>query len=83
MTRRRVSVEINELALDGCCAPRDADRVAAALTGELERLLRLEPPAPVDRGEELSGGGFVLQPSATPESIGRDVARAVHRSLLP
>jgi hypothetical protein len=82
MTRRPVNVEIGELVLDGLCTPRHADRVAAALTGELERLLTLEPPDAVDREVDLVGDELTLRRSAAPESIGRDAARAVHRRLV-
>lgn len=80
--RRRVSVEIGELVLDGCCEPRHADRVAAALAGELERLLTLTPLAAVEREVDVVGDDVSLRRSATPESIGRDAARAVHRELI-
>lgn len=82
MMRRSVSVEIGELVLDGCCAPRHADRVAAALTGELERLLRLQPLDRFDRKVDLADGEFAVQPNASPEAIGREAAHAVHRRLV-
>jgi hypothetical protein len=80
VTRRPVIVEIGELVLDGCCAPRHADRVAAALGGELERLLTLSPPeAALEL--DVAGDDVELRRTSTPESIGRDAARAIHRRL--
>ena len=81
MTRRPVSVEIGELVLDGCCAPRHADRVAAALGGELGRLLALQAPDEA-REIDVAGGDLVVRHGATPETIGREAARAVHRRLV-
>jgi hypothetical protein len=80
MTPRPVTVEIGELVLDGCCAPRHADRVAAALGGELERLLTLAPPeSAID--VDVADDDLTLRRTSTPESIGRDAARAIHRRL--
>ena len=78
--QRPVTVEIGELVLVGCCAPRHADRVAAALGGELERLLALDPPGEAV-SVDVAGDDLELRRTSTPESIGRDAARAIHRRL--
>jgi hypothetical protein len=79
MSGRIVSVTIDDLALEGFAAP-DRARIAAAATGELERLLG-ERPAWSGTGAEAVVHTLAAPPGATPEAIGAHVARAVHSEL--
>lgn len=83
MKPRSVTVEIEELVLHGC-APGDRHRVAAAVTRELERLLRQQGlPAPLAEPAHFTqreGGTIPAESGVRPESLGREVARAVYRA---
>jgi hypothetical protein len=78
---RIVSVTIDELALEGFTAP-DRQRIAAATTSELQRLLT-ERPAWSGAPAESVVHSLAAPPGATPEAIGAQVARAVHSELTP
>jgi hypothetical protein len=82
----KLTLEIGRLVLDGLAAtPAEATRIRAAATGELRRLL-----CGGTVSARLLGGGalpslaapaFDLTPGATPEAIGRGIARSVYRSF--
>lgn len=79
-----IHLHIERLVLHDVAAV-DRDRVGAAVTGELTRLLTeqglggaLEGGAAIDR---LDGGSFRSPAAARPAAVGVQIARAVHRSL--
>jgi hypothetical protein len=79
-----LDLNIEELVLRGFPG-RDRDRIMQAVQEELERLIREEGvPAALCRGGELAsldGGSFEVQPSASPEEIGAQVARSLYGGL--
>jgi hypothetical protein len=81
MSRRVVEVRIEELALEGV-RPVDRERVAEAASRELTRLLEASHgwvggPTAVDvEVGQLAGSG------KSPDSLGADVAHAVHERLV-
>lgn len=79
-----IDLHIEELVLHGF-APGDRQRIGAAITAELRRLLAerglpaaLAGSASIDR---LDGGAYQAAPGATPEAVGAQVAQAVYRGL--
>jgi hypothetical protein len=82
MTPRSVRVEIDELVLHGF-DPRDRHRIGDALLAELAGLVADATPAPtagaaVDR---IEAGRFTVGTGADGASVGREAARALHRSI--
>jgi hypothetical protein len=79
-----IEVHINELVLHGF-APKDRHRIGAAVQSELARLLaeRGMPAWLAEGGEvdRLDGGKFEVTPATGAESIGAQVAEALHRGL--
>jgi hypothetical protein len=84
MKPRAIEVTIGELVLEGV-SPGDRHRVAAALEGELGRLLAERGlPEGLAGGARLDvadGGSFAHGPRATPSSLGAHVAAAVYSGL--
>lgn len=84
MTDGGIDLTIDELVLHGA-APGDEQRIAAAVRGELDRLLRESGlPSAFTAGRDLSyvdGGTHLLARNATAESVGAQVAEAVYRGL--
>lgn len=80
MTRDRIELRIDELALEGFDRV-DPARLGAAVRAELARLLAEGGvPAAWRRGggrERLDGGDVRVGPDARPEVLGAHVARAV------
>jgi hypothetical protein len=81
----RVELRIDQLVLEGV-ERADASAVAAAVQRELTRLAsEAELPAVWQRGgsvQRLDAGGFQSSPGARPDSIGVEIARAVHRAVM-
>lgn len=79
-----ISLHLDEVQLHGV-APRDRDRVAAALVGELSRLFTTHGvPEALRIGcsvERLDGGAFAAKSSLTVDGYGEQVAQALYRSL--
>jgi hypothetical protein len=82
--RRSVKVKIDELVLHGF-ASGDRNRIAAAVEGELTRLigeggrLRVAQNAlPLGR---IDGGAFTVKAGSRPQSTGTQIAQALYRSL--
>jgi hypothetical protein len=82
VTRRIVEISIDELVLDGV-GEAGRERIAAAATRELERLL-----ASSGRWSGREADSVVVSPQGlgaaagrSPESVGVEVARSVHREL--
>jgi hypothetical protein len=79
-----IELRIEELVLYGF-SPADRLRIAAALEGELARLLaeRGLPQGLADGAgrDAIDAGSFVRGPLATPVSIGGEVAHAVYGGL--
>ena len=81
MSGRIVEVVIDDLVLSGF-APADRDRIAAAASRELERLLEARPEwAGVP--SEVAVTSLGVGPGASPEVVGAEVARALHGELAP
>lgn len=83
MPHRPVELFIERLVLHGP-PPAGRRRIAAAVEAHLGRLLAEEghPPAFGGAGRvlHLPGGAFEVPAGASAESIGAEVARALHRS---
>jgi hypothetical protein len=77
MSERIVALEIDELALAGVEAA-DRERVAAAATRELERLLAARPEWSVPGGEIAVVGPLH---GSSPEAIGVALAQALHGEI--
>lgn len=79
-----VELHINELVLHGF-APKDRHRISGAVQSELARLLAERGiPAWLAEGGEvdlLDGGKFEVAAEARVDSIGTQIAEAVHRGL--
>jgi hypothetical protein len=80
----RIELHIEELVLQGLPS-RDRDRIGTAVESALARLLEEHglPPA-LARGEsaaEISAGDIDIQPGATPEAIGEQIARVLYEEL--
>lgn len=79
-----IEVRIEELILEGF-APRDRYAIAEAVERELTRLfaepgmarLSAEPIAMT----RLDGGSITVRPGAKPETIGAQLAQAIHGGL--
>ena len=80
---RNIELHIEELVLEGF-AVRDVSRITSAMQSELEQL--------VSRGNDLTGiknrntaqieGGTIqIQPGATPETTGKQIAQNLYRGL--
>jgi hypothetical protein len=79
-----VTVEIDELVLDGFDRPVDVDLVSAAFTTELTRLVRRDGvrlAALEDREIDALAGLPRFDPAASPERLGIALARSVHAGL--
>jgi hypothetical protein len=89
MTNNRaalIELHIEELVLEGF--PESARyRIGAAVEQELARLLRAHGhPASWPRSAEMdrvNGGSFDVPVNTSPEAAGRELGRAIHRSLTP
>ena len=85
MTPARIELEIGELILHGVPAHRSA-AVAAALTGELTRLLteRGLPPKLAISGEWAGLDGLELSANdaRTPEALGIRAAQSIYEGML-
>lgn len=82
MSRRRITVHIEELNLDGF-APADRYRILDAVVAELERLVA-DSPASFGRDaavERIDGGAFDLRSGSGPRDVGEGIARGVHGGL--
>lgn len=81
-----VEVHITELLLQGF-ASRDKQRIGAALSAELERLLATEGiPASLQQtmvidALEHDDGSFDINDAARPETIGQRAAHAIYARL--
>lgn len=80
----RIELHIEELVLEGLPS-RDRDRIGAAVESALARLLeeRGLPPS-LARGEssaEINAGDIDIQPGATPEAIGEQIAQVLYEEL--
>ena len=82
MTERRVTVEVDELVLDGFPS-LDGRLVGEALQGELARLLRRGdlPAAGFEDARVIDAGSFELDADGDARGIGTRVAGGVYRSL--
>jgi hypothetical protein len=80
-----IELHIEELILDGF-APRDRYAIAEAIERELTRLFAepgmarpsMEPRAMA----RLDGGSINVRPGANPETIGAQLAQAIHRRVI-
>lgn len=75
----RVEVSIEQLVLHGF-APRDRERIGAAVEHELARLFAETPGLPGLRGEQapfVDGGAFDVARDTPADGIGAQIARAV------
>lgn len=79
-----IEITIDELVLHGF-PPGDRDRIGEGLQAELARLFARErqPQAWIGRGDipYLDGGRFQMAPGAGPETVGAQVAGAIHRGV--
>jgi hypothetical protein len=79
--RPNVELHIDELVLHGF-SHGDRYRIGEALERELARLLDAEgmPPRLLAGGDtgELDAGSFQIAPSAKPEDVGAQIARAIY-----
>lgn len=79
-----LDLHIEELVLHGF-APQDRHAIADAVQLELSRML--SATARQDGAREfparLDGGTFQVKAGARPQTTGREIARAVFRSLRP
>jgi hypothetical protein len=79
-----ICLHLDEVCLYGV-APRDRDRVAAAVAGELTRLFTVHGvPDALRLGgsvERLDAGAFAVDSSLTVDRYGERVAQALFRSL--
>jgi hypothetical protein len=79
-----VSLHVDELVIRGVegVGRADADRIAHAFTRELDRLLTEQPPAAEAVSYEVVSGVRPLPATTSARSLGRELARSVHRELL-
>lgn len=79
-----VQVRIEELVLHGFAAG-DRRRIAAAVEGELARLIGKGGQSAIAQNspalERMDGGTFKVQGNARPQTSGTQIAQAVYRSL--
>lgn len=77
-----LDLRIDELTLHGF-RPGDRYAIAAAVERELSRLLIEEGAPALDAGSvfRVDAGTFEAPHDATPDTVGTQVARAIHRSL--
>jgi hypothetical protein len=83
MSDRIVEVRVDELSLQGV-RPVDRDRIAAAATRELERLLG-QPDGWAGGSAsvlDLDAGEVTLEGPDTPDALGTGIARAVYGRLV-
>lgn len=84
MKPANIALHIDELILHGF-APGDRYRIGEAVERELTRLLSEQGvPDPMIKGgehERLDGGMFSAGPTGKPETIGVQVAQAVHGAI--
>jgi hypothetical protein len=80
MSPREIEVRIDELVLHGF-APETRWRLAAALQGELHRLISEHgvPAAWQTSPDRLDAGGIPATPKTNVQTAGEQIARAVHR----
>lgn len=81
-----VEIHIEELVLRGFAAS-DRLRIGAAIERELSRLIAQQgmqglPIAPIAL-DRVDAGSFQLAVSASPQTVGRNVAQRVYRQLSP
>jgi hypothetical protein len=80
----RIELHIEELVLEGLPS-RDRDRIGMAVETALARLLeeRGLPPALAlgESAADISAGDIDIQPGATPESIGEQIALVLYEGL--
>ena len=83
--RASIDLHIEELVLHGF-SPNDRHAIGEALERELARLFRGQglPFSVTEDGEftRLDGGTFEVAPGSKPETMGLQIARAVHRGLI-
>lgn len=82
--RPAVSLHIDTLVLEGVrLSARQSMQLQNALTAELTRLLVAEPLR-ASNGQALPSApaGTVVQASAGPAELGRQIAQSIHQSLL-
>jgi hypothetical protein len=81
-----VEVHIEELVLHGF-APGDRFRISDAVQQEITRLIAEQGTQGITRRpliiERLDAGKFKVAPGGSAESIGKQVAQAVHQQLSP
>jgi hypothetical protein len=79
-----VELHIEELVLDGF-APGDRHRIAEAIRDELSRLIGsaggVKSLANRPSLERIDGGSFEIKAGGKPQAAGKQIARAVFRSL--
>jgi hypothetical protein len=77
-----LDLRIDELVLHGF-APGDRYAIAASLERELSRLYAEDGVPPSLGGDRFrrDAGAFEVPHGATPDAVGIQVARAIHRSL--
>jgi hypothetical protein len=80
----KIDLHVEQLVLEGF-RPGDRHRIGAAVQSELARLLTEGGlPSGLAHGADLprlDGGSFEARPGARPETVGRQVASAVHGGL--
>jgi hypothetical protein len=83
---QNVEVHIEELVLHGF-APGDRFRISDAMQREITRLIAGQGTQGITRRplfiERLDAGKFKVGPGGRAESIGKQVAQAVHQQLSP
>jgi hypothetical protein len=79
-----VTIRIDELLIRGL-APGDRERIGWAAEIELARLIReVGPPGTAGHGRDViraDGGAVQLSVGSRADAVGRQIARAVYRSL--
>lgn len=84
---RPVRVHVDRLVVDAAFGHLDREALGASVARELGRLLAdggaPEALARRERVGRVDGGVVTLAPDADAETVGRRIARSVHRGIAP